>query len=381
MKMLSTIFKVLAVLAIVPNIAVAREAITVTDIAGREVRVQVPVDHVILGEGRYMPALAILDRDNPIKRVSGMVGDFEKYDPAGYAQFRKHFPAIDDIPRIGGGNAGSFSLEKALSVKPDVAIFGLMSGHGPSAKSKEILDMFAAADIPVVTIDFRIDPLVNTPKSLALLGRLFGRDRQATEFLTYYGEQLALVQDRLATVEQKPTVFLESRVGLRNDCCEAMGDKMMGRFVAMAGGRNIFAETIPGTHGIVSLEHLLVDQPDIYMATAIGASSRDGDAVKFVTLGAGADAALARDSLRHAVSRKGISELRAVKQGRAYAVWHHFYNTPLNVAAVQAMAKWFHPDLFKDLDPQVTLRTMYHRFQPFELDGVYWIGLGESAGQ
>lgn len=236
MKMLSTIFKVLAVLAIVPNIAVAREAITVTDIAGREVRVQVPVDHVILGEGRYMPALAILDRDNPIKRVSGMVGDFEKYDPAGYAQFRKHFPAIDDIPRIGGGNAGSFSLEKALSVKPDVAIFGLMSGHGPSAKSKEILDMFAAADIPVVTIDFRIDPLVNTPKSLALLGRLFGRDRQATEFLTYYGEQLALVQDRLATVEQKPTVFLESRVGLRNDCCEAMGDKMMAGSLPWQGG-------------------------------------------------------------------------------------------------------------------------------------------------
>lgn len=366
---------------LVASSALAKEVVTVTDLAGREVQLSVPVDHVILGEGRYLPAVAILDRDNPIKRITGMVGDFERYDPAGYAQFKAHFPKVDEIPRVGAGNAGSFSIEQALTVKPDVAIFGVMSGHGPGAKSKEVLDIFDKAGIPVVMIDFRIDPLVNTPKSLALLGRIFGKDQEAAEFLDFYREQLSVVQEGLAGIDRKPTVFLESRVGLRKECCEAMGDKMMGRFVAYAGGRNIFADRLPGTHGTVSLEHLLVNQPDIYMATAIGSPTRDGDAARFVTLGAGADAQLARDSLRHAVSRKGIAELDAVKQGRAYAVWHHFYNSPLNVAAVQAMAKWFHPELFKDLDPNETLRVLYDRFQPFPMDGTYWTGLDEGRAE
>lgn len=379
MTMGKIFLKLLILLTMSALPAHAKDLVTLTDVAGREVQVAVPVDYVILGEGRYLPSIGILDRDDPTKRIAGMVGDFERYDPAGYAQIQKKFPQVDDIPRVGGGTAGSFNLEKALTVKPDVAIFGVMSGHGPSAKSQQVLDIFEAAGIPVVTIDFRIDPLVNTPKSLELLGKLFGKEREAEAFLRYYDEQLSLVRDRLKSVEDRPTVFLESRVGLHDQCCEAMGDKMMGRFIAMAGGRNVFADSIPGTHGTVSLEHLLVNQPDIYVATAIGSSATGMSDSKFITLGAGTKADAAQESLRHAMSRKGIANLDAVKQGRAYAVWHHFYNTPMNVAAVQAMAKWFHPDLFADLNPEQTLKTLYERFQPVSLDGVYWIGLGEDG--
>ena len=50
-------------------------------------------------------------------------------------------------------------------------------------------------------------------------------------------------------------------------------------------------------------------------------------------------------------------------------------SSPLNVAAVQAIAKWLHPDLFADLDPEATLRTLYERFQAVPLSGVYWTGL------
>ena len=66
---------------------------------------------------------------------------------------------------------------------------------------------------------------------------------------------------------------------------------------------------------------------------------------------------------------------QAVKEGRAFAVWHHFYNSPFNVAAVQAFAKWMHPELFADLDPHATLQTFYTRFQPIPLNGVYWTGM------
>ena len=152
----------------------------------------------------------------------------------------------------------------------------------------------------------------------------------------------------------------------------------MGRFIDWAGGSNIVAEKIPGTHGMVNAEYLLSEQPDIYIATAIGNyTSKSGDPGR-VILGAGVPAGVAAASLAAVTARPVVSDLQAVKSGNAYAIWHHFYNTPMHVAAVQAMAKWMHPALFADLDPRATLSEYFDRFQPMPLDGVYWTGLASE---
>ncbi len=367
----------LAVSWFLTGTAAAKDQVNVTDLAGRQVSVSVPVDTMVLGEGRFLPSIAILDRDDPTKRIAGMMGEFKKYDPAGYAQYRRHFPHIDKIPLIGSSGAASFSVEKAFTVKPDVAVFGLSSGHGPSDRNKAILDQFHAAGIPVVIIDFRIDPLVNTPKSLRLLAKLMGRQAEAEQFIAFYDRQLGLVKNRLEDVTDRPTVFMESRVGLKPHCCEAIGQAMMGRFIDWAGGRNAFADLIPGTHGTVNVEHLLVNQPDFYIGTAIGSSATAKRFPRFIALGASTDADTARASFRRTTARIGLAQLEAIRSGRAYAIWHHFYNSPMNVAAVQAIAKWLHPKKFKDIDPRQTIETYFERFQPFPIDGVYWTGLDD----
>jgi iron complex transport system substrate-binding protein len=94
-----------------------------------------------------------------------------------------------------------------------------------------------------------------------------------------------------------------------------------------------------------------------------------------VALGADVQPELARETLVRATSRPGIADLDAVRSGRAHAIWHHFYNSSFNFAAVQAFAKWFHPALFADVDPDETLRTLYRRFQPVAAAGTYWIDL------
>ncbi|KKJ75620.1 hypothetical protein WH95_17460 [Kiloniella litopenaei] len=350
----------------------AEQTVTITDLAGRSVEVSVPVKKLILGEGRYLPSLAILDRDDPTQRVVGMMGEFEKYDPASYEQYRHRYPALDDIPRIGASNASSFSLEQALSVSPDVAIFGLSSGHGPNDNDKQLLATLEAAGVPVVILDFRIDPLVNTPRSIEILGELLGRKKEADEFLSFYREQLNRVTSVLPEKSSGPTVFMESRVGLAADCCEAIGARMMGRFITAAGGRNAFGDMIPGTHGSVSREYLLLNEPDVYIGTAIGSVETEERFPQFIQLGARTLKGNAEESLQAALSRPELRELKAVKQGRAYAIWHHFYNSPMNVVAVQVIAKWLHPQSFKSLNPEETLRTYFDRFQPVPLNGVYW---------
>ena len=120
---------------------------------------------------------------------------------------------------------------------------------------------------------------------------------------------------------------------------------------------NTLRNTIAPSHGIGS------------MATAEKSPLR-------IVLGADATPEAARASLQRATQRKGIAQLQAVQQpGRAHAIWHHYYNSPFNVVAVQVFAKWLHPELFADLDPRATLQSMFTQFQPIPLTGVYWTSL------
>ncbi|KZB54098.1 ABC transporter substrate-binding protein [Thalassospira xiamenensis] len=364
--------------SMITGLAQAGETISLTDVLGREVTIEVPVKHMILGEGRFLPSLGILDPENPVRWVAGMMGEFKNLDPATFAQYQAKFPEIDDIPLVGRSGEATFSVEKAITVEPDVAIFGINGGHGPGSDSHEVLRQFGAAHIPVVMIDFRSEPFENTPKSIRILGKLMGKEDQAEAFIKFYEDNLAKVTSGLQGISDKPKVFLESRVGLHGSCCEAMGNQMIGKFVEMAGGQNIFADRIPGVISQISVEQLLVDQPDIYVATAIGgATMTDEQNVGRIILGTYADAETSRASLARNMGRTGLPQLDAVKNGKVYAAWHHFYNTPMNVTLLQAMAKWFHPDQFSDLDPDATLAEFFDRFQPVALDGVYWIGLDQ----
>ncbi|WP_298452462.1 ABC transporter substrate-binding protein [uncultured Marinobacter sp.] len=355
---------------------------TVTDLAGRSVELPNEVNRIVLGESRYIPALAILDGEALPDRLAGMLPDFEMTDPGGYAQYLKAFPELADVPRVGHTSADSFSLESVLGLGADLAIFSL-EGHGPGARNKMLIDQLQRAGVVVVFIDFRQNPLVNTPKSMALLGEVLGRQQQAQTFNRFYRQALAKVTDVVAQIPETdwPKVFLHSRLGLHDSCCETMVEGMMGHFLKAAGARNVAEGKVPGVSGVLNLEYLISNPPDYYVATAIGSrkyTTSESD-YSYVMLGAGIDTATARASLAQATDRPGLRAVEPIREGRAMAIWHHFYNTPMNVIAVQALAGWLHPEAFSELDPEATLAEFYQRFQPIELDGIYWVRAREPA--
>ncbi|MBO1075580.1 ABC transporter substrate-binding protein [Roseomonas marmotae] len=364
-------------LALLATSLPAARAGSVTDLAGRQVDIPAKVERIILGESRLLPVLAILEKGDPTARLVGMQDDLRQLDPQTYAQFKTVAPKLDSIPRLGRSAAETFSVERAIGTVPDLAIFGV-SGHGPGSQSRQVIDALEAAGTKIVFIDFRTDPLANTPRSMLVLGEALGRQAEARAFVEEWEKQLKLVTDRLAEARpEKPRVFLESRVGFSEDCCDTMARTMMAHFLDAAGAENLGAALLPGATGKVSLEKLLTDQPQYWVGTAVG---RPGAAQEpghpRIALGNGATAEEARATLAAALARPGVKELEAVRQGRAMAIWHNFYNSPFNVVAVQALAKWLHPDLFADLDPEATMKMLYERFQPVPLTGLYWVEAG-----
>ncbi len=321
-----------------------------------------------------------------------MLADLKVVDYGSYLQLQHKFPLIDDIPLVGHTSADSFSIEKTLTLNADLAIFGV-EGHGPSSRHSTLINQLQQAGVTVAFVDFRHDPLVNTVKSIALLGKLLGKESRATEFISFYQQQMQRVIQPLAELmanqaqaksKAKPNVFLHSRVGLQGLCCETMVKGMMADFVERAGGVNVASSMIPGSAGVLNFEYLLSFQPDIYIATAIGSTEPYSDGSQrpnYIALGAGIDETFAQQSFRHALDTMGMNHLTAVQQNKAYAIWHHFYNTPLNVVAVQVFAKWLYPEQFMDLAPRQTLETLFEQFQSVPLNGVYWTTLSPQARQ
>ena len=351
--------------------AARAEPITLHDLAGQEVTLPAPAKRVLLGEGRFIQALFLLERRDPASLVSGWMGEFKRLGPEGYAQAAARFPAIGEIPVVGASSAESFSVERALALHPDLVVLSAAGGHSPG-KDSEVVAQFRRAGVPVLFIDFRAHPLENTPKSLRVLGQALGRAAQAEEFLAWRQAHMDRFARTLAQAKpEAPAVLMELRAGGGRECCGSPGNGNLGEFIAFAGGTNIGAAVIPGPLGPLNLEYVIAQDPDVYIAT--GGTSAAGDTAPHV--GPGVVPAAAQAGLRGTVARPGISGLTAVREGRAHALWHSFYDSPFNLLAAEALARWLHPTLFADLDPAATLEEMNRRFLAVPMDGTFWTSL------
>ena len=344
------------------------QARQVTDLAGRNVAVPDHPRRVLLGEGRFVFAMALLDRQDPVARVVGWQGELKQQDPYSWNQLIQRYPNAADVPLIGKTSEASVSPEKIVSLKPDVAVFSL-SGHGPG-RNNPMISALQDAGIPIVFIDFRQHPVRNTVPSMRILGQALDREAQAEAYIAFYESRLAQVRKVVDPVPQaqRPRVFVEMLAGVWPACCHTTGNGSFGDLLEAAGGVNVAAPVLPGAIGDVSLEFLLDARPDVYIATG----SRSEPGRPGLLAGPGADAQVAAGSLATLLARDGIRDLDAVRKQRAYGIWHAFYNSPYNIAAIEAMAKWLYPERAATLDPQATLDALYRQFLDVDNAGAYW---------
>jgi iron complex transport system substrate-binding protein len=369
MKMVLAILVTMFVLGALRLPAAAAEVpITITDVTGRHVTLPRPAQRILLAEGRQIIALALIHPD-PVSVLAGWLGDFRKNDSETYALYRQKFPVIDQLPVLGIGSDGTFSVEQAIALHPDVAVLGV--SFAPGGRGSDVARQLEAAGIPVVFTDFFIDPFRNTLPSMRVLGRVVGRDRQAEDFVAFYESHMKRIADRLAQAPfRRPSILVESHAGV-TDCCYASGAGNVGRFIAFAGGDSISALVSAGPTAHLGLEYVISKDPEIYVGTGGAHLKASGGLV----IGPGFDAETIRARLEAVVARPGFSELRAVRDGRVHGLAHGIMSTPLNLLATEALARWINPKLMTDIDPDATAAEINARFAAVPLRGIYWIDL------
>lgn len=320
-----------------------------------------------IDDSRFLVALALI-HDDPVSQITAWAGDTHRIGDTLYQAFVDRFPVLADMPRV-SSSAEPFAMETVLAVAPQAAVFSL-GGSGPSSVQ---VDQLAAAGIASVFIDFFNNPFANQATSLEVLASLIGRSERAAAFNAFRAERLDRIAERVAALPaaQRPTVLLEAHAGMTPDCCNSPGRGNVGDYIEFVGGHNIGADVLDAPSGKLNLEYVIDRDPDIYIATGGAHLENHGGLV----VGPEFSDERARESLIRIAARPGIEALTAVQTGRVHGLAHQLINSPIDIVAIEMLARWIHPTLFPDIDARRTLHQINTRFLAVPYRGDYWITL------
>lgn len=357
------------------------EPIQVQDALGRTVSLAAPAKRVVLAQARHFPVMALL-HPKPAEVLVGWSDEFRTSFSNEYQQYAEAFPELAQVAVVGRHTADTFSIEQTLALRPDLVVLtasfaGLAPGQDPD--DSQLLQRLKAANIPVIVIDFFVEPMKNTVPSIKALGYALGQTERTDEFIQFYQEHMDRVAQRLADTDpaQRPPVFIHAHAG-STDCCNSPGTGTFNDMISFAGGQNIGANVIKNATGKLNFEYINAQRPVVYVATGTGSGKRTEAGLQ---IGTGTTTEQARTSLEAIIKANRLQALPAVLSGNSHGIWHAFNDSPLHMIFIEALASWIHPELFQDVSPQATLDEVNQRFLTLPLSGTFITDLQATPEQ
>ena len=266
-------------------------------------------------------------------------------------QHARFFPELIELPTIGSGFKPD--IEKVIELEPDMVL-----AYAKSPKPKEFDDKLPES-ITVVHLDFsRADLMIEDFKKL---GYILDKRDEADEIADFYEEFNSKINERVEGLSEneKPRVYIEHR-GSSLSKYRAIG-KGTGADDActMAGGVNIADHS---GYKTLDAEWVIVQNPDIiimHVFTSVGCGYEHDDTSELEAV---------RDEI---MNRPELAKVTAVKEGKVYCISIQVTTKPRYSVGISYLAKWFHPELFEDLDPRALNEEYLDEFQGMPYRGVY----------
>jgi iron complex transport system substrate-binding protein len=324
--------------------------LTIVDSADRIVTVKKPVERIVVTHRHSLETLRTLKvpKDIIAGVTSYAIGDAM---PIYFAEYK-------DIPGV--GSLYNFDIEAILDLKPDVVIL-----CGPcswlNAKIEPAQKVFEAAEITVLRF-YSTGGCIEAdsypyPEEVKKLGYIFDKKKEAEEFIEFYIKYMNSIKVKVEKIpeEDKPSVYYEGHApyylyGERWARCE------------FAGGKNI----LDTEYGNVDPEAVVERNPDIIIKVAPGwpvtGYHLDPD-----------DTTEIEKVKEEIMNRLELQNVKAVKDGRVYVMSAYFlsgmgYSGVRGFLQIAYNAKWFHPEIFKDMNPQAIHQEYLTRFQGLDID-------------
>lgn len=244
------------------------------------------------------------------------------------------FPAkILTLPVV-ARSSHSPQIEAIVQLKPDLIIADTMLKDDHRKK-------FSQFNIPVV-VERPSDPerLFQTIRNFALIMDRVERGEDLISFITNYEE---LIEDRLKNITEagRPRVYWEWNKPYRTGSATASVHPR----IMLAGGDNICAD-LEGRYPQVSSEYVWQRDPEVIILMA----------------NRGASVEEMRTARQKIFERIGLKETAAVKDNRVHVITWDVHNGLPSVVGSLYYAKWFHPELFSDIEPHEVFQELLKKF-------------------
>ncbi|WP_371366770.1 hypothetical protein SRRS_10030 [Sporomusa rhizae] len=321
--------------------------ITVEDEAGRKVIFPRSPERIVVLNGYPAEVLCALNAGN---RIVGICN-----------------PLAEDFTELRGkqsvGNSSvTPDLEKILELRPDLVIAYQWT-------KKEVIDELERCQIPVLC--FRAWTFEELQFFAGQMGKLLDQQSKSQELCRFIQTKMAVIEERTKKLPQDklPKVFYESFIPYQTTSIGKMpletpwGTFLMGNSeeakFALSGGINCVGQQSVRAP-IVSVEWVMEKNPDVIIKVF-----RNADRAAIPT----------KESLQQVrteiMQREGLKNLAAVKAGRVYIIHSKMCAGPRQIIGLYYYARWLHPELFADLDPQALHQEMLERFWRLKLQGTW----------
>ena len=306
------------------------DPVKVKDILDREVTVDLPAKRVVLGF--YYQDYMAVGGDKALDNVVGFSKKvWSSWTPASWELFSKAVPKLNQLDDVGEVEEGTFSVEKVLSLKPDLLVLADWQYEMLGSD----LDAINEAGIPIVVLDYNAQTLDKHIKSTEIIGELTGQKDRAAKMAKEYKDIVEHIQTTVknAKLTKQPKVYVEFGRGGPAEQGMTFFSSMWGSMISLVGAENVAPAEI-GKWGTLAAEKVLAAKPDAIIITG-----RETE----------------------------------LKNNRVYAAYHANSRTLSDSASVQFVAKAAYPDLFKDLDPQQTYLNFYKNYLPVTPEGTIYL--------
>lgn len=347
---------------------VMAEMKTITDVIGREVKVDLPAKRVVLGF--YFEDYMAVGGEKAYDSVVGISREaWVGKVPANWKMHVAHRPSLADITDVGEVDTQTFSVEKVLSLNPDLVILADWQFKALGLDAERLVKQ----GIPVVVVDYNAQTVERHVASTRLFGQLTGQDQRGNEIADLYQGAMKDIADRVAkSGKPKPKVYVEFGNKGPAEYSFTYGKNMWGAMSTLAGGDNIAAPFVEWW-GPINPEQVLVAKPDVIFISG----REDNKNPTAMRMGPGVKEADARKNLKAFETRQGWSELPAIKNGKLFGVYQGASRTLSDFALVQYIAKQLYPEQFRDVDPIANYLGYYKKYLPVTPEGTFAIAVTE----
>lgn len=317
--------------------------ITFKDGHGRDIVLEKPAERIAFTSYTVAEAIKLSGAWNKVVARDGYISDSLFY------------PNLDAIPAISAPDAKSaydFDIEKVVEINPDVLILPVDIWLSNTEKTEQIINSLEP-EIPVIFLTFA-DPN-SFADNFQTLSEITGTKEYASNYLNYYNNFLDDIKAKTSLMHEsdKPVVFIKAAAfspdqlmtwGNKeekwNNLCDITGVRSASRSIDGAWIMDVDPEWLVQTGS--DFDAIIVQCWDYYYPETFGysatePSNKKENAGKIIQKISGMDV---------------FSNTPAVTNGNIYLLHDPLFSTPRFILSIAYMAKWFHPDLFPDLNPE-----------------------------